>query len=441
MIINDYDQYRSQFIKYQFQHQFSEFNDKSVYLVRPKLHPFILVDDYMANQHVSEYIPAEILSKVYNREIILAFDISAESLRRHIDIIYDTLICKYSVPESQILVLNSSPDIYKKILSKSKETNKDPCLFEYFYFFDSMAHTMLMQELSRTYSSPLHNDRFTKKYINFNGQWRHHRVALIALLESKGLINSGYNSFTKSFNYGVGSPDFRYDLEKTKKFHIEKNGAVYHETLKIASVPTGIEGNLWFNACPDDTIDDLWAIWIDEVKDKFKDDSIHSLIDLGYDVYKKFPLKVDNTNYKRTHLHPFNSKLPLGSYMNLAHYYYKSYFSVVTETHFINEYCTFITEKILKPISFKHPFICLSTPYTLKHLRDRGYKTFSPYIDESYDEETDDTKRLLMVLKEIERLCNLDEKQLKDFRHGLIEIVDHNFNYLYDRQNFIRSIN
>jgi hypothetical protein len=48
-----------------------------------------------------------------------------------------------------------------------------------------------------------------------------------------------------------------------------------------------------------------------------------------------------------------------------------------------------------------------STPYFLADVRQLGFETFSPYINEDYDIETDNQKRLNMIVDEIERITNL----------------------------------
>jgi len=62
-----------------------------------------------------------------------------------------------------------------------------------------------------------------------------------------------------------------------------------------------------------------------------------------------------------------------------------------------------------------------------------GYKTFDGLIDESYDNETDDNKRMLMIVNEIERLCNLSDTELETFLIEAKKIVDHNFKNMYYR--------
>jgi hypothetical protein len=44
-----------------------------------------------------------------------------------------------------------------------------------------------------------------------------------------------------------------------------------------------------------------------------------------------------------------------------------------------------LTEKALRPIACGQPFILAATPGSLQYLRSYGFKTFSGYIDETYD--------------------------------------------------------
>ena len=116
-----------------------------------------------------------------------------------------------------------------------------------------------------------------------------------------------------------------------------------------------------------------------------------------------------------------------------------SYFSVIPETYFfkdspLNEMNTvFMTEKTYNAILMKHPFIIAGIPNTLDHLRHNGYKTFHPYIDESYDDIPDDEQRLLCIMDEINRLCNLTDDELIQWQNNIGEIVDHNYQVLMNR--------
>jgi hypothetical protein len=73
-----------------------------------------------------------------------------------------------------------------------------------------------------------------------------------------------------------------------------------------------------------------------------------------------------------------------------------------------------ITEKTNKPIACARPFIAFSTPYFLEDVRQLGFETFSPYINEEYDKEYNNHKRLNMIVDEIERIVNLPDDEYND---------------------------
>lgn len=129
-------------------------------------------------------------------------------------------------------------------------------------------------------------------------------------------------------------------------------------------------------------------------------------------------------------------------------FYENSYFSVITETLYYPHHAVpnqnyigqvpafiglFLTEKTYKPIAMKHPFILLAPAHSLKMLQERGYKTFSPFIDESYDEIENDTLRLQAVVEEVKRLAKSD---LVEFTHQIKDIVEHNEEMLRNQTEF-----
>ena len=96
-----------------------------------------------------------------------------------------------------------------------------------------------------------------------------------------------------------------------------------------------------------------------------------------------------------------------------------------------------MSEKTFKPISNLVPFIIVSNPFFLKKLRQLGYKTFHPWIDESYDEETDNDKRFFMILDEIKKLCEMTKKEIHDWYYDMKHILLHNQNHFssYQKQD------
>lgn len=94
-----------------------------------------------------------------------------------------------------------------------------------------------------------------------------------------------------------------------------------------------------------------------------------------------------------------------------------------------------ITEKAYKPIACQRPFIAFSTPYWLKDLKKLGFKTFDGIINEEYDNEEDNAKRLNMIVAEIKRISNLSDSEYYNILEKCREITDYNYKKLIEKQN------
>jgi len=129
---------------------------------------------------------------------------------------------------------------------------------------------------------------------------------------------------------------------------------------------------------------------------------------------------------------------PVDIYADDLIYFQDSYLSIVTETMFFgateprNESTMiesiFFTEKIFKPIIVKHPFILVSLSSSLAFLRNMGYKTFHPYINESYDNIKNDDDRMNALEKELVRLSNFNNTEWIEFQEAIKPLVEHNYN-------------
>lgn len=145
----------------------------------------------------------------------------------------------------------------------------------------------------------------------------------------------------------------------------------------------------------------------------------------------RYPLRLNITD-KRTN--------PVNLECDDLKYHEDSYFSVVTETimgpydpkdcllAYMNT--LFLSEKIYKPFALRHPFIAFAWPGAMRFLRERGYKTFHPYIDESYDDEPDYDKRFKMLIEEIKRLERFNTVEWLEWQKNIKPIVDYNAKYL-----------
>ena len=106
--------------------------------------------------------------------------------------------------------------------------------------------------------------------------------------------------------------------------------------------------------------------------------------------------------------------------------YNDTYFSLVTSTSFDTPWFH-PDEKFWKPLGQFHPFIWIGPPNSLDSLRRLGFKSFSPWIDESYDKEKDCEKRMLMIVDEIKRLCNMSKQEIHKWYYSMDEVLLHNW--------------
>lgn len=126
--------------------------------------------------------------------------------------------------------------------------------------------------------------------------------------------------------------------------------------------------------------------------------------------------------------------------------YLNSYLSIVSESVFFQNEKHFptgyLSEKIWKPIGHAQPFILAGPANSLKYIQSMGYKTFHPYIDESYDSEEDDFKRLEMILNEIEKFARKTKEEKDIFLNNVKDIIKYNQEYFlhYNQNNTEKNI-
>mgnify|MGYP005652916425 CR=1 FL=1 len=76
----------------------------------------------------------------------------------------------------------------------------------------------------------------------------------------------------------------------------------------------------------------------------------------------------------------------------------------------------------------------------INFLHSIGYKTFHPYIDESYDKEPDMRKRYAMILKEIDRLCSMSFSELDELLNKLHPVLIHNAKRVVSTERLTKPI-
>jgi hypothetical protein len=329
---------------------------------------------------INDLIDPISLQKIIARTAYIVLDNTLEPFENSIDSIYENIVGN-GIPASQVILLTNMYDAKTYADALAKKLNQDSIRIFWYSVFEQDLKNAINHIYNDVFPTTLTLKKYHKKFLYFNRRWRLHRPFLITLLYSRGLIEHGHVSF--------GPCDAT------------------------------------------DTWNHRWP----HLMNYFRTDSVMSaLLNKNQSVTQLPPLflDTDELHINRAEATP-----------NTNQYYEDSYFSVVSETTYFTKWYSsarFLSEKAFKPIAMRHPFILVSVPDSLEIYRIMGYKTFTPFIDERYDQELDDGKRMLRVLDEIERLCNLTESELQEFLLNVKEICDYNYNVLMSKTRFITEL-
>ncbi len=107
----------------------------------------------------------------------------------------------------------------------------------------------------------------------------------------------------------------------------------------------------------------------------------------------------------------------------------KSFVNIVSES-LTHQTTVFFSEKIYKPIFVAQPFILMGNPKSLEVLQNQGYKTFSKWWDESYDQELDFYKRMDKIFTLMEEISSWDLDKCFEITQEMLPTLIHNFNIL-----------
>lgn len=357
-----------------FPHEKTHRNDTLIWLIRTwDDRDYYYCEIFQGNAFkifpIDTIVPEPVLNKIKNDDKTFLYICNThEAFLDIVQPIYESLVLEAGIPPNKIYISNEAADLEKEV-RKYADANK----LEYFNvdWILEFEYSMSIQanQFKLDGSTILQDRQYNKRYLNFNRRWRLHRPTLVAFLQAKGLLDKGFVS--------LGPSDDNRNWES------------------------------------------IWP-WI--VRFHESDPELHGLLCTHEkEILRLPPLYLD------THELVNNRALLEEQSLFL---YENSLVSVVTETTFyhgagLNE-ARFLSEKIFKPIAVGHPFIFVTVPKSLELLRSLGYKTFHPFIDESYDNEFDDCTRLKLILKEIEKISNYSDKEVSEFIKNVKGICDYN---------------
>jgi hypothetical protein len=92
----------------------------------------------------------------------------------------------------------------------------------------------------------------------------------------------------------------------------------------------------------------------------------------------------------------------------------------------------FPTEKLVRPILLKKPFIAMASKNYLEYVRQMGFHTFNEFWDETYD-GYEGSERYLKILSLISTLASKSKKELYDLYNFMQFQIDHNYNLIVNK--------
>lgn len=99
------------------------------------------------------------------------------------------------------------------------------------------------------------------------------------------------------------------------------------------------------------------------------------------------------------------------------------------------------TEKVMKPLYCKTPFLYSGSPHMMKYLKALGFKTFDNVFDESYDSELIYYDRVEILMSNLRKLCELPLRDCRKILDLTEDVCQHNHEHFInmDRGFSIKS--
>jgi len=324
---------------------------------------------------IETIVPETILDQIRtDNKTFLYLANTHEAFLDIIEPLYKSLVFEAGIPAHKIYIANEAADLGKAVKKYADENNFEYMNVEWILEFEE-SMSIRAQQLGLNMENMLLPKTYDKRYLNFNRRWRLHRPTLVALLKARNLLDQGYVSLARSDDCS-GWSNIWWWIKEHHSNDPEISKLLSDNEQHIINMP---------------------ELYLDT------DELVENKADLEY---------------------------------RSLYLYQNTLLSVVTETTFYTNSnmnnARFLSEKIFKPIAVGHPFVFMTVPKSLELLRELGYKTFHPFIDESYDNEFNDYERLKKIIKEIEKICNYSHAEIEEFIKNVRPICEHN-------QNMIKS--
>lgn len=234
------------------------------------------------------------------------------------------------------------------------------------------------------------NLNFNKKFISLNWRFTKHRQMIATYLANE----DGYLSWYHSYDF--------YGLSKHQSYQ-------YIDMDRIQAINTEVYNKLKQNC----EIVQSKSPFIVDMDSNNNVEIVNSSPVI--DIYPK----LDDRSFGYT------PALENKDSSSLQQYYMDAFVDIVTESRYAQPTAN-ISEKTLQAIQYQKPFILVAPPHSLKYLKEFGFKTFSDFWDESYDDEENHETRLLKIFNIIDCILDKDINELRELYKQMLPIVQHN---------------
>ncbi len=357
------------------------------------IYPIVLYNNDIFLKYETIDLPEKLIESVKNKVAKICFYQATEGFygQRPDDIIWvENLSKRYGFSKNDIIVITSNmiSDDFKKSMINNGIIEDNFTIFPYNYFQHNLWFTNCrvldehcVQEMRNKFNECLlsnKNFQKTKHFLCFNRISKLHRIVIFAeLMTNESLIDKSIVSLGSSQN------------EFTTHF-----SAMVYQGLS----------------------------------DSYKHDKKRLLkFYENYDSTKSYVYDCDDPH--RNKASDLNIEAHSSTFLN-----------IITES-LIDTASVFYSEKTFKPMACAQPFIMYGNPFSLKKLKEYGFKTFDKWWDESYDNELDfavRTEKIIDVLKEI---ASWDFEKCYQVTQEMEEILIHNFNLMVSDVEVLKLYN
>ena len=335
--------------------------------------------DIFKYTHISDFL----LEQIRKKNGYILIEVSHESPAMFM--FFDNINAYFNarnIPLNKVILLTGSiniSEIYKKYCNHFQITGRERMTVHGYEWYEYMAS----KDINELESIPKPNDNFYKiqrTFLCYNRRFKPHRTDLYVLFFKHGLLNNTY--------YSMPAISDTYDNTTFKENYKKEELSTFEDIVKTKQ---------WF-------------------RDTYKLDDEEEFNHIN----GKLPLVVDT---RRTLKEMIKLVDPAESL------YDSSLVSIVTESNFYSN-DIFNTEKTWKAVANCHPFILVGPYKSLEYLKSLGYKTFSDFWDEDYDNIENPLLRLLEITHLCQKINEWDWHAKNNFFNEVTKVTDYNFKLL-----------